>query len=109
MQAFDQNAGMACTGFQGRGRGQGGMGLGRSCRQLICYNCRGLGHYTRYCTNPMRISCSYYESFDHEMIDCPTLIAQMHEKGVLQPNQTQNIQMMRSKPREEDPNVNMVL
>ena len=33
----------------------------------------------------------------------------MREKGVLQPTLTQNIQMMRSEPREEDPNVNMML
>ena len=43
------------------------------------------------------------------MIDYPTLIAQMREKGVLEPPPTQNIQMMRSEPREEDPNVNMML
>ena len=33
----------------------------------------------------------------------------MCEKGALQPTPTQNIQMMRSKPCEEDPNVNIVL
>jgi len=33
----------------------------------------------------------------------------MHEKGVLQPNPTQNIQMMRYELHEEDTNVNMVL
>jgi len=43
------------------------------------------------------------------MVDCPKLIAQMHEKGVLQPTPTQNVQMTRSEPREEDPSVNMVL
>ena len=43
------------------------------------------------------------------MIDCLMLIAQMHEKGVLQPTPTQNVQMMRSEPREGDPNVSMVL
>ena len=43
------------------------------------------------------------------MVDCPTLIAQMRKKRVLQPTPTQNIQMMRSKLREEDPNVNIVL
>ena len=57
----------------------------------------------------MRISYSYCAQFDHETIDCPTLITKMHEKGVFQPPPTQNIQMMRSKPREEDPNVNMML
>jgi len=43
------------------------------------------------------------------MVDFPTLIAQMHEKGLLQPTPTQNIQMMRFELCEEDPNVNMVL
>ena len=33
----------------------------------------------------------------------------MCERGVLQPPLTQNIQMMRSEPHEEDSNVNMVL
>jgi len=43
------------------------------------------------------------------MIDCPTLIAQIREKRVEQHMAMQNIRMMRSKPREEDPNVNMML
>lgn len=43
------------------------------------------------------------------MVDCPTLIAQMYKKGVLQTTPTQNVQMMTSEPREEDPSVNMVL
>jgi len=59
------------------------MGLGKGREQLICYNCGGLGHYTHDCTNPMRISCSYCARFDHEVVDCPVLIAQMRKKGVL--------------------------
>ena len=59
--------------------------------QLIYYNCGGPGHYARDYTNLTRISCPYCEQFDHEMVDCPTLIAQMHEKGVLQPTPTQNV------------------
>lgn len=43
------------------------------------------------------------------MVDCSMLIAQMCEKGVLQPTPTQNIQMMRFEPYEEDPIVNMIL
>ena len=43
------------------------------------------------------------------MEDCPTLIARLHDDGVLQPPPTQKLQMMRSKPHEEDPNVNIVL
>ena len=81
----------------------------RGRRQLICYNCGGLGHYVRDCSNPTIISCPYCEKFDHEMVDCPMLIPQMCEKGVLQPNPTQNVQRMRLEPREEDPSINMVL
>lgn len=85
------------------------MGPRQGHEQLICYNYGGPWHYAHDYTNPMRISCSYYEEFDHEMINCPTLIAQMHENGTLQPTLTHNVQMMRSKPHEEDPNLNMML
>lgn len=74
------------------------MGLGPDHGQLICYNCGGPGHYDHDCTNPTRISCLYYEKYEHEMVDYPTLISQMHEKGVLQPTSTQNVQMMRLEP-----------
>jgi len=43
------------------------------------------------------------------MEDCPTLIVRLRDKGALQPPPTQNLQMMKSEPREEDPNVNIVL
>ena len=43
------------------------------------------------------------------MEDCPTLIARLRDKGILQPPLTQNVQLMRSEPYEEDPNVNIVL
>ena len=47
--------------------------------------------------------------FDHETKDCSTLIARIRDKGALPPPSTQNLQMMRSEPREEVPNVNIVL
>ena len=40
---------------------------------------------------------------------CPTLIARICDKGELPPPLTQNLQMMRSEPRKEDLNVNIVL
>ncbi len=43
------------------------------------------------------------------MEDCPMLIVGIHGKGVLPPPPTQNLQMMRSEPHEEDTNVNIVL
>ena len=79
------------------------MGLGRGRRQIIFYNYGGPGHYAHDCMNPTRISCWYSNHFDNEVEDCPSLIAKMHKKGVLQPPPTKNLQMMRSEPREEDP------
>lgn len=95
-------------GFEGDGRGRG-LGPRWGCSQLICYNCGEQGHYACDCTNPTRISCSYCEYFDHELIDCSILIGQLSEKWVLQPPPIPNIQMMRVEPREEDPSINMVL
>lgn len=57
------------------------MGPGLERRQLIYYNCKGSGHYSHDYTNPIRIYCTYYEYFDHEMVGCLTLISQMCEKG----------------------------
>ena len=37
------------------------------------------------------------------------MIARLRDKGALQPPLTQNLQMMRSEPREEDPNVTILL
>jgi len=59
------------------------MGPRQGCRQLICYNYVGPGHYACDCTNPTTISCPYCEQFNHEMVDYLMLIAQMCEKGVL--------------------------
>ena len=80
------------------------MGPGRGRRQLFCYNYGGLGHYAHDCTNPTRPSCLYYTLFDHEMEDCPTLIARLRNKGALEPPLTQNLQMMRSELCKEDRN-----
>ena len=108
-QPLDQNAGMTRIGCQGCGQGRGRGGPGRGRRELICYNCGGLGHYALDCTNPTCPSCKYCTLFDHEMEHCPTLIARIRDKGALPPQPTQNLQMMRSEPHEEYPNVNIML
>ena len=100
---------MARAKFQGCEQGRGGGGPGRGRRKLICYNYGGPGHYAHDCMNLMHPSCLYSTFFDHETEDCPTLIARIHDKGVFPPPPTQNLQMMRSELREEDPNVNIVL
>ena len=41
--------------------------------------------------------------------DCPILLAKTCENGVHPLQPTQNMQMMRVEPREEDPKVNIVL
>lgn len=85
MRPLDQNARMAWTRFQGCGRGRDGGGPGKSHGQLICYNCGGPGCYARDSTNPTCPSCKYFMLFDHETEDCHTLIARIHDKGVLPP------------------------
>lgn len=85
------------------------MGQGRGHDQLICYNFGGPGHYAHDYMNPTRPSCLYCTLFDHEIEDCPTLIARLHNKGALQPPLNKNLQMVRSKLHEEEHNVNIML
>lgn len=44
-----------------------------------------------------------------EAVNCPTLIAQMWEKGMLSANPTKNVHMMKDEPCVEDLNVNVML
>ena len=61
------------------------------------------------CLNPTQLSCRYYTQFDHATEDCPILLAKIHEKGAKPHQLTQNLQMMRVEPHDEDSNVNIVL
>jgi hypothetical protein len=60
-------------GFRGGGGG-GGMGQGQG--QIICYNHTQLGHLTRDYQNPCT-TCSYYNSFEHVIEECPALVAKL--------------------------------
>lgn len=92
-------------GFQGCGRGRGG-GAGRGQGQIICYNYGELGHFACDCHNPTHHSCQLCKQFDYVIEECPILIENMQEKKNQQP--TQNIQMMSSGLRKDNPSVNIV-
>jgi len=61
------------------------------------------------CTNLTCLSCKYCTQFDHVAEYFPVLLAKICEKGAQPQQPTQNLQMMRAEPCEEDPNVNIVL
>jgi hypothetical protein len=63
-------------GFIGRGR-EGGMGQGRG--QIICYNCTQPGNLERDSQNPCT-TCSYCNSFENVIEDCPVLLAKLQER-----------------------------
>ena len=104
-----EGAGGACRGYLRCGRGQGGGGPGRGRGQVILYNCIVQGHYAWECTSQ---NCPYYQyctQFDHMIEEFPILIAKMRVKKAQPKQLIHNLQMMRAKHHEEDPNVNIVL
>ena len=61
------------------------------------------------CMNQSHPSCQYCTQFDHTIEKCPILMANMQEKKAQPQHPTQNLQMMKAEPCEEDPNVNIML
>jgi hypothetical protein len=74
------------------------MGRGRG--QIICYNCTQPGHLERDCQNPCT-TCSYCNSFEHVIEDCPVLLAKLQERQ----GGNQQVQLISAEPRGKDPRV----
>jgi hypothetical protein len=66
------------------------MGRGRG--KIICYNYAQLGHLERDYQNPCT-TCSYCNSFEHVIEECPALRAKLQEKQG--PQQKPQIQLVK--------------
>jgi hypothetical protein len=47
--------------------------------EISFYNCAHLGHLARDFQNPFT-TCSYCNSFEHVIEDCPTLLVKLQER-----------------------------
>jgi hypothetical protein len=74
------------------------MGQGQG--QIIFNNCTQPGHLARDFQNPCT-TCSYYNSFDHVIEDCPVLLAKLQERR----GRNQRVQLISEEPCGEDPKV----
>jgi hypothetical protein len=74
--------------------------MGRGQGQIICYNCTQPGHLERDCQNPCT-TCSYCNSFEHVIEDCPVLLAKLQERW----GGSHQVQLISAEPRREDPRV----
>ena len=74
--------------------------MGRGQGHIIFYNCDQLGHLERDCHNPCT-TCTYCNSFDHVIEDCPLLFAKVQERQ----GGNQKVQKISAKPHDEESRV----
>jgi hypothetical protein len=77
------------------------MGRGRC--QIICYNFSQPSHLARDCQKPCT-TCSYYNSFEHVIEDCPVLLAKLQKRQ----DGNQQVQLISVEPHGEDPRVAII-
>ena len=80
------------------------MGQGRG--KIIYYKCAQPGHLARDYQNPCT-TCSYCNSFEHVIEDCPLLLVKLQERRG--PQQNPQVQLIYDKPCGVDPRVIVII
>jgi hypothetical protein len=79
--------------------------MGQCQGHIICYKYAQPRHLARDCQNPCT-NCSYCNSFEHVIEECPALLAKLQERRG--PQQKPQVQLMYVEPRGEDPRVTII-
>jgi hypothetical protein len=79
---------------------KGGWGSFKRKRGLtLCYSCRKLGHLVKECPG-RRPSCLCCKAMDHEVLDCPIMIAKIEGMNLNQKNPKETLEAI-VEPQEE--------
>jgi hypothetical protein len=63
----------------------------RKRRLTLCYNCRKSRHLAKECPGKRPI-CVFYKAMDHEVLDCPRMIANFEEMNMRQEKPKTNLE-----------------